>query len=139
MPRFHFNLREGGHLSLDDLGIEFSSLDEAYLEAFHAAQEIWVERVRERRTSRDCAFEITDGAGVLLLTLPFEEVMEQSKPSRPVSGGRSPAFLEALHNASRMKRLSIELSVQLRRTEEALRTSKALLARSEKASRFRMA
>jgi hypothetical protein len=130
MPRFFFDFREGNSLSPDDEGIEFASLEEAYLEAFRSAQDIAAERLRERCDPFDCAFTITDAAGQELIVLPFKEILDgrrqstlpQENENRPTVG-----FAEVLGNAKRMVGLSAELSKELRETRQAISISRSLL------------
>jgi hypothetical protein len=49
------------------------------LEAFKAATEIWGEAVRERRNPMLDYFKIRDQNNVLILELPFAEVLESSR------------------------------------------------------------
>ena len=119
MPRFFFDFREGNSLSPDDQGIEFASLEEAYLEAFRAAQEIAAERLLERRDPFDCAFTITDAAGQELIVLPFKEILDCPRPSTLLQNEQRRAtvsFGEVLGNANRMVGLSAERSNELRET-----------------------
>ena len=73
--RFFFALTGAGEPSRDEIGADFDSLDEAYLEACRAALEISFEMLRERNDPSSLKFEITDGQGVLLTDLPFAEVL----------------------------------------------------------------
>jgi hypothetical protein len=131
MARYHFNFRDGDTLDVDDVGIEFENVEEAYLAAYHAIGEMLPERISARRDPLDCAFEITDHRGAALITVPFSEVLERGgKPAAP----KRAAFLDAVANARRMKRLTAELSQQLRQTEGALIRTKMLVERAARPS-----
>jgi len=83
MPHYYFHLIVDTERHIDSLGVEFPSLDAAYLDAFEAAREMWSELLKEREDPLTHTFEISDADGQLLLTLPFIEVLEQArKPSR---------------------------------------------------------
>jgi len=51
-------------------------VEQAYLEAFKGAQDMWSELLRQRRDPRHCAFEVRDEQRDLLFVLPFQEVIE---------------------------------------------------------------
>ena len=88
--RFFFALSGAGDSSRDEIGAEFESLDEAYLEACRAALEISFEMLRERNDPSSLKFEITDSQGVILTDLPFAEVLKPGERiSRPVKMDRA--------------------------------------------------
>src|SRR4051812_5962199 len=109
VPRFHFNLRDSDKLLPDDEGAEYETLEAAYLEAFAGAHEMWITRLRQRSNPLRCAFEITDHAGKLLVTLPFEEVLDSfaGAPARPRPGR---TFSSALATVAHAQRLRQEMS-----------------------------
>lgn len=76
MSRFYFNFRQGASFSVDDEGCEFPSVEEAYLGAVAAAQDMWRELLIRREDPFACAFEVTDIKGRELFTLPFSELLE---------------------------------------------------------------
>ena len=41
MPRFFFDFRQGDERCADAQGTEFADVEQAYLEAFTAAQDMW--------------------------------------------------------------------------------------------------
>jgi hypothetical protein len=82
MPRYFFNFRDENGLDLDNEGLEFSDLHAAYLEAFEAAKEMWVEAIRDLRNPSAQRFEISDDRGETLLVVPPLEVLESLKPGR---------------------------------------------------------
>ena len=57
-------------------GAEFADVEQAYLEAFEGAQDMWSELLRQRRDPRQCAFEVRNERRDLLFVLPFMEVIE---------------------------------------------------------------
>jgi len=48
MPRFFFDFTSGGTIDADDVGTEFPSLEEAYLDACRSALEMSFEKLRMR-------------------------------------------------------------------------------------------
>jgi hypothetical protein len=82
MPRFYFHFKRGEEVELDAEGLDFPSMEEAYLEAFRAAVELWGELLAKRQDPTTMAFEICDSAGNHLLTLPFSEVLHSTKAAR---------------------------------------------------------
>jgi hypothetical protein len=79
MLRYFFNFRHEGGLDLDDEGLELPDLHIAYLEAFEAATEMWVEAIRQMQNPVAHQFEISDERGATLLVVPFLEVLESLK------------------------------------------------------------
>lgn len=76
MPRFHFNFWEADGLSPDPIGVEFDSIERAYLAAFETGRDMWTELLRQHKNPLQCAFEITDVNQRVLITVPFSEVLE---------------------------------------------------------------
>jgi hypothetical protein len=85
MQRYHLHIRQAGVLvSPDDQGADFESVEAAYLEAFHGAQELWPILLEDRRDPRRYSFEITNAAGVVLMEVPFSELLENCRDARRV-------------------------------------------------------
>src|SRR5215475_1482747 len=77
VQRFYLNLRRGEvSVAPDDDGAEFASIEEAYLESFKGAQELWPELLRNRQDPAQYAYDITDRDGAVLMELPFAEIVE---------------------------------------------------------------
>ena len=152
MPRFHLHLTGLRWTAPDDEGAEFECIEHAYLEAFKSAQEVWRELLLQREDPRACAFEIADGAGALLMTVPLTEVLDacrgpraEPRPvpaERPASqrprppGTKVTAAYVATSAASvthvlRMRRLTWELAEQLRKTRASIESARALIAESK--------
>ena len=124
MQRFYLNLRRGEtSVAPDDDGAEFASIEEAYLESFKGAQELWPELLRNRQDPRQYAYDLTDSDGAVLMELPFDEIVEccrriglasttaLSKPT--IAALTKRAFLEALENAHNLNKKSADLRAQL--------------------------
>jgi hypothetical protein len=131
VQRFFLNLRRGEMTAApDDEGADFASIEEAYLESFKGAQELWPELLRNRQDPRQYAFDITDSEGAVLMELPFPEIVECCRRVGPASMGAPPkpgiaaltkrAILEALESASSLNRKLADLRAQLRAAEQAV-------------------
>jgi hypothetical protein len=121
MPRYFFHFHDGNLLEPDEDGLEMPDLDAAYLEAFEAAKEIWIDAIRTMHNPSRERFEVADDSGNTLLIVPLNEVMESlkgvSKPPPP------------LQNAERAAKLSAEVKDAVAAARDALRQSQDLLAR----------
>ena len=114
----------------DDDGAEFASIEEAYLESFRGAQELWPELLRNRQDPRQYAFEITDRDGAVLMELPFAEIVECCRRIGPASISAPPkpgtaaltkrAFEEALERAYSLNRKLADLRAQLHAARQAV-------------------
>ena len=76
MAKYFFNFRQGAAYQVDDLGCEFGSVEDAYMGAFTAAQDMWRELLIERQDPLLCAFEVMDEQGNHLFELPFSEILD---------------------------------------------------------------
>lgn len=127
MSKFYFHFRQGSALQLDEDGTEFETVEEAYLSAFRAAQDMWHELLVSRQDPRRCSFEVCDGDGRCLFPLPFMEVLEvcfDSKRNQPLD----PVLVRtAFENQRRAWRLRHEVTDQLRAARSSLEQSRALL------------
>ena len=129
--RFYLNLRRGEMtVAPDDEGAEFASIEEAYLESFKGAQELWPELLRNRQDPSQYAYDITDREGAVLMQLPFAEIVECCRRIGVASTGVPPkpgsaavtkrAFLEALERAYNLNRNSADLCAQLHAARQAV-------------------
>jgi hypothetical protein len=131
VQRFYLNLRRGETSVAPDVdGAEFASIEDAYLESFKGAQELWPELLHNRRDPREYAYDITDSDGAVLMELPFAEIVEccrriglasttaLSKPTIAALAKR--AFLEALENAYNLNKKSADLRAQLHAARQSV-------------------
>lgn len=133
MPWFFFHLRGGPNsLDLDDLGLELSGIEAAYLEAFRAAKDMAQEWLRSGHNPRQYAFEVVNAAGELLLELPFSEALDHQAGRRPAMMPRSMRM--AKEQGERMMRLTTEVAEQVKAAQENLRRSRELLSNFSKGS-----
>lgn len=75
MPRFFFDFL-GGESVRDGVGCEFESLELAYLDAYRSMIQIGADLLLEQKDPSRQRIEITDGRGVVLMTLSFDEVFQ---------------------------------------------------------------
>jgi hypothetical protein len=120
MLRYFFHFRDGNVVEHDEDGLEMPDLDAAYLEAFEAAKEMWIEGIRNMRNPSQQQIEVADSHGGTLLIVPFKEVTDSLK-------GVPKALPMA--NAERAAKLSAEVKEAVATARESLEQSRGLLAR----------
>ena len=127
MPRFFFDFRQGAERCPDAEGAEFANVEQAYLEAFKAAQEMWSEFLRQRQDPRRCVFEVRNDQRELLFVLPFHEVMDscRDRESPPLRVN----FDQITLAAEKTKQVSAEFMQQLNLVRATLEQSRAPAAR----------
>lgn len=125
MQRYFFDFRQAGVRVPDTEGLEFRDVEEAYLEAFRAAQEMWSELLKERRDPRRCSFEVRNAAGEILFLFPFQEVVDCCTDRRAIALRRT--FEELTHTSNYAKRVGDEFVEEVRTLRRALQDSRALL------------
>jgi hypothetical protein len=76
MARYFFHFRQGTSVSADDVGSDFPTVEDAYLSAVQAAQDMWRELLMKREDPLECSFEVVDQRGNEVFTLPFSEVLD---------------------------------------------------------------
>jgi hypothetical protein len=129
MPRFFFHFRQLSDLTIDEYGCEFSNVEDAYLSAFRAAQEMWHELLIERQDPRCCSFEVADGEGNALFVLPFTEVLDSCTQKSDRHPKHYAHLLHtALNNQQHALRLRGEVSAELKIARTILTESISLLA-----------
>lgn len=125
MSRYFFDFRQAGVCVPDTHGIEFPNVEQAYLEAFRAAQDMWSELLKQRQDPRRCMFEVHDEDSNILFLFPFQEVMDSCTDRRPISLHRT--FEELSHTQRYARRVSGEFVLELRAMRQMLQDSRALL------------
>ncbi|MGY0571258.1 DUF6894 family protein [Bradyrhizobium sp. RDM12] len=127
MPRFFFDFSSDGTVVADDVGTEFPSLEEAYLDACQSALEMSFEKLRIRSDPNLDSVEILDARRQLLMQVPFSDVL-RPKPSRPPARqdqytGTVSSYQQQLTRGKRLKaEIGEELS-KMRTTFGAIRAS----------------
>lgn len=121
MSRYFFHVWLDDTIERDEVGTECLDAEDAYIQAFHAAQDAWVDGVWSRTDPRRHRFEVTDAAGNILFELPFVEVI-----SRPI---KAPAgLLPVMRNTERNVALVSEVAHQVSRASDNIRKSRKLIA-----------
>lgn len=125
MAKFYFHFREGELLSPDDQGSDFPDVEEAYLSAFHTAQEMWRDLLVERRDPRRCSFEVNDAQGRTLFVLPFMEILEACRTNAAKT--ESPAARTAVDIHLKAVRTSNAIRAELKATRSSMKLLKESL------------
>jgi hypothetical protein len=125
MARYFFDFRQGKERCADTDGTDLANVEQAYLEAVRAAQDMWGELLRERKDPRQCAFEVHSERRELLFVLPFQEVIDncvdrKTPPLRNI-------FDTATQHASNTQRVCREFRDELHAVRRTLEQSRALL------------
>ena len=121
MPRFFFNLRSQGDVSVDAIGTEFSSLEAAYLDACNAILQIAFEKLQARQDPSEDVFEIADGQRTVLMQVPFLEVL-QPRAVTSIARTRQDTrriLDNCLHQVARSEALQVVIDAEL---EQATKT-----------------
>jgi hypothetical protein len=127
MPRFFFNLRSQGDVSVDAIGTEFSSLEAAYLDACNAILQIAFEKLQARQDPSEDVFEIADGQRTVLMQVPFLEVLQ---PKAATSIARTRLDTRRIldncrHQVARSEALQVVIDAEL---EQATKTCSDICA-----------
>lgn len=127
MPRFFFDFRQGDERISDAEGIELPNVEQAYLEAFEGAQEMWSELLKQRRDPRRCTFVVRNQHNETLFIFPFQEVVDSCTDSR---GHPIQMTFEQLHRTHQYaQRVRAEFMRQAQATRRTLWASRELLRR----------
>jgi hypothetical protein len=76
MPVYYFNVRDGNNLTRDPAGAELENVDAARRSGLAAAK-IYLAADALRDKVANKVFEISDGRGVVVATVPFSEAKTQ--------------------------------------------------------------
>lgn len=128
MGRYFFHVWLGDTMEVDEIGTECRDAEDAYMQAFQAAQDAWFDSVCLRTDPRRHRFEVADVAGNILFEVPFVEVI-RAQTKAPA------ALLPVLRSAERNGALVSEVARQVSRASDNLRTSRELLAQLDAMSR----
>jgi hypothetical protein len=88
VSQFFFDYFDGERLHEAEDGVELRDVEAAYLEAFQAATDMWGEALKERRNPTLDYFRIRNRTGVVVLELPFTEVLESMRGGRLASSSK---------------------------------------------------
>ncbi|MEA1831750.1 hypothetical protein U8607_06595 [Methylobacterium durans] len=84
MPHFFLHFRTPTNFHRDEEGSTFVDLDQAYLDVCEAIPDIAADMWRSSLRSPgedplECAFEIADSAGLILMNVPFLEILDPAR------------------------------------------------------------
>jgi hypothetical protein len=131
MPRFFFNLRSQGDVSIDEIGTEFSCLEAAYLDACDAILQIAFDKLRSRQDPSRDTFEIADRERKVLMQVPFVEVL-QPRAAKNIARMRLDTLRildNCLHQVARSEALQVAISAELEQAKKTCSGIRANLAR----------
>jgi hypothetical protein len=132
MARFFFDFCQGKVHVIDAVGLEFPTVERAYLEVFKAAQEMWSELLKKRRDPHRCSFEVRDETGQILFTFPFGEVLECCTDRMTPQFRQT--FTELGLNRARLIRLQQEFCRDMDAARRTLQESRRLLKEASEVS-----
>ena len=121
MPLFFFDFTKGGTIEADDVGTEFPSLEEAYLDACRSALEISFEKLRMRCDPTLDSVEILDAQHHSLMHVPFSDVLRPKPAPLPAvrnlgHGQDGNQLIDSFNQElTRGKRLKAEIGEELRK------------------------
>ena len=125
MPRFFFDFRQAGEFTADAAGTELADVEQAYLEAFKASQEMWSELLKKRRDPRRCFFEVRGETGDILFIFPLQEVVDACLDREQPAIQHTFQKMTSTHNYARKVR--DEFAREMQRTHDVLQQSRDLL------------
>jgi hypothetical protein len=132
MPLFFFNFTSQGEISIDHIGTEFPSLEAAYLSTCQAILDIAHEKLQARQDPEKDAFEIVDARRIVLMQVPFLEVLRPRRTSNATALRDQTNRLTGVSRIllARSKALNAELCTEVERTKRLSDAINANLARA---------
>jgi len=130
MPRFFFDFSSGGTVVADDVGTEFPSLEDAYLDACQSALEISFEKLRIRSDPNLDSVEILDARRQSLMQVPFSDVLRPKPAGSPARQDQCTEIVSSYQQQlTRGKRLKAEIREELRKMQTTFGAIRANLER----------
>lgn len=128
MAHFFFHFFDGESLTSDETGVALATVELAYLEAGATALEMWPELLAERISPINCAFDIANRQGTVLLRFEFMELLDFGR----TGAVRPSASLEAMCGAladthRRAREAKAELDASIADVRQAIGEAKSLL------------
>lgn len=130
MPRFFFDFTFDGVTDIDDVGVQYPSLEAAYLDTCRAALEISFEKLRARRDVHFDSVEILDGNRRSLMHVPFSEVLRPKSRLPPAQRECGQLIQSCRQQMARAERLRAEVVTELQSIQSMTIVLRANLARS---------
>lgn len=128
MPYFYCHLHGPCGCERDEVGLEFSGLEAVYLDVCRAILDMSADLARSGHDPMPYAFEIVDAAGVLLMEVPFREMLSKGRPPGRHRAPLSPSALQA--DVVRARDLRASVAAAIADLADTMRISQALVARS---------
>ena len=125
MSRFFFDFRQADDHFDDRQGVELPDVEQAYLEAFKGAQDMWSELLRQRRDPRRCLFVVRSEGDDVLFVLPFQEVMDCCTEAQVQPLART--FEDLIQTRQYAKRVRDDFRQEVQRTRQIMLDSHRLL------------
>lgn len=133
MQRYFFDLVGPGERQVDDVGLRFSDLDAAYMDAHRAIDDISLEMLRDRIDFRRYRFEIRDENGRLLMEAPFDERLRNAAPR--TGSGPSDVAIRVKATLARNRSLRSEVAGRLDEARASVERLRATLQRARDAAK----
>jgi hypothetical protein len=131
MPRFFFNLSSEGNVSIDETGMDFPSLETAYLDTCEAILEMGIEKLRARQDPSKDMFEIADGQRNVLMQVPFFEVLRPVAATSTTLRGLDTVRIlhNRLHQVARSEALQADIRAEYEQAKKTCCDIRTNLAR----------
>jgi hypothetical protein len=130
MPLFYFNFTSDGLVTMDEVGTEFPSLEEAYLDTWRAVLEISFEKLGTRDDPNRDSFDILDNERRPLMHVPFSDVLRPRQPLRPTTEHQWVRTIDLCRKEiARSRALQAEVGKELKKAQQAFLAIRANLRR----------
>ncbi|GJE46595.1 DUF6894 family protein [Methylobacterium soli] len=130
MPHFHFHLQTPDGWEQDEDGLEIVNLETAYLNACRAIPDMAADMIRRGQQPMRFAFEIADAGGLVLMEVPFSEVLDKDR--RPRQPAQAAWGRKAREEIARTERLCAAIEQNQKALSATLQTTRELMARARK-------
>lgn len=130
MPLFFFDFTFDGVTDTDDVGVQYPSLEAAYLDSCRAALDISFEKLQTRRNAHLDSVEILDGNRQSLMHVPFSEVLRPKSRVSPAQREFGQLIQSCRQQMARAERLRAEVATELQSIQFMTVVLRANLARS---------
>jgi hypothetical protein len=131
MPLFFFDFTFDGVTDTDDLGVQYASLEAAYLDTCRAALDISFEKLQAHRNAHLDSVEILDGNRRFLMLVPFSEVLRPRTAILPAQRDCEKLIQSCRQQIARAERLRAELVLEFKNIRSTTDVIRANLARSK--------
>lgn len=133
MTRYFFNFRGGSDEAADEVGCEFENLDLAYLDAYQSMVRIGADLLLEQKDPSLQWIEIADEEGLVLMTLPFDEVFQRRRMT-PASSLHNVKLKRQIESS---RRLGNDIRAACAEARASVAAARATLGRANESGRVR--